>query len=835
VDASYVRPSIGPRPRGSKALLSHAGLLVCALLLSSPASGDWSGGGPEIGWVRTLLQTSGQVLYAGTYGGGIFRSTDGGLNWTEATTNARDAVVIDLAQGIDPGRTLYAATADRSLLRKEAGSDFWSELGSFPTGDRPPGVSIETFPFREFRIAFGSEQGVFMSNNLGASWPDTLQFAAGQSINDLLVFDAIPNTVHALTPLELVITSNNGQSEDAISDGLPPATFMLDLEPWFSGTDSLLVSDLRGPVWQFVDRDHFVEVGPLEGANPSSKYVCRLDTVGPGRILLGSSAGLWVSEDRLASWSRVDDQLPAQGAEVWAIEPSRVAPTDTLRMGSFTMGFLRTAAGGAAPWTVSNSGLTAAWARTIAPVAGSVLCGTAHGRLYRSSDQGASWQDVTGGLRTLQISVCHDTGSTWILSGSTGVVRSTDQGATWLPVALPPGVTRLNRLIESAGRLYAATNSGLVSSDDDGVSFVQVAGVPTGRASFALAMSDSGELAVGLDPGPQVFASSIYRGDADAGFAETVPPTGFRSRVRGLAFSGADLLVGGDGFGGSALYRITGSPTPEFVDLAALIGDGFFEVRDLAVRANLALVGTADDGAFISSDFGASWREYNEGLPTRRIEAVAFAPAPSRAIWVATLGRGAFSREADANVAIAVSQLAVEATDQGVRVRLAVAHSVHLRLRREGPGVSGRTLLEGVVDRDVDILDRLSASDGGLVEYIVEIAAGSGWVEQMRVQRRVDELVPPLRSRLMPAVPNPFNPRTTLRFTLARRGPVRLEIFDARGRRVRRLLDRELVAGPHSLGFDGHDDSGRLLASGVYYLLLSADDGQWRGRITLLR
>ena len=47
-----------------------------------------------------------------------------------------------------------------------------------------------------------------------------------------------------LTPLELVITSNNGQSEDAISDGLAPATFMLDLEPWFSGTDSLLVADL---------------------------------------------------------------------------------------------------------------------------------------------------------------------------------------------------------------------------------------------------------------------------------------------------------------------------------------------------------------------------------------------------------------------------------------------------------------------------------------------------------------------------------------------------------------------------------------------------------------
>ena len=84
-------------------------------------------------------------------------------------------------------------------------------------------------------------------------------------------------------------------------------------------------------------------------------------------------------------------------------------------------------------------------------------------------------------------------------------------------------------------------------------------------------------------------------------------------------------------------------------------------------------------------------------------------------------------------------------------------------------------------------------------------------------------------------MPNPFNPQTTLHFEIARAGTVRLDLFDVRGRRVRALVDQPLAAGPHELAFDGRDDDGSLLASGVYYLLLRAPDGERRGRITLVR
>lgn len=73
---------------------------------------------------------------------------------------------------------------------------------------------------------------------------------------------------------------------------------------------------------------------------------------------------------------------------------------------------------------------------------------------------------------------------------------------------------------------------------------------------------------------------------------------------------------------------------------------------------------------------------------------------------------------------------------------------------------------------------------------------------------------------LAPNVPNPFNPQTELRFNLPVDGQVRLTVYDVGGRTVRRLFDGRLPAGPHQVVWDGRDDSGLDLASGVYFYRL---------------
>ena len=68
------------------------------------------------------------------------------------------------------------------------------------------------------------------------------------------------------------------------------------------------------------------------------------------------------------------------------------------------------------------------------------------------------------------------------------------------------------------------------------------------------------------------------------------------------------------------------------------------------------------------------------------------------------------------------------------------------------------------------------------------------------------------------AVPNPFNPRTSVVVEVGEQSRVRAEVVDMAGRVVRTLLDQELTPGRHDLTWDGQDDSNHSLASGVYFL-----------------
>ncbi len=84
--------------------------------------------------------------------------------------------------------------------------------------------------------------------------------------------------------------------------------------------------------------------------------------------------------------------------------------------------------------------------------------------------------------------------------------------------------------------------------------------------------------------------------------------------------------------------------------------------------------------------------------------------------------------------------------------------------------------------------------------------------------------------------PNPFNARTGIEFGLPEATRVRLAVYDLAGRRVRALLDGiELGPGAHGADWDGLDESGRAVGSGVYVLTLDADGRRLTRRLTLLR
>jgi len=90
-------------------------------------------------------------------------------------------------------------------------------------------------------------------------------------------------------------------------------------------------------------------------------------------------------------------------------------------------------------------------------------------------------------------------------------------------------------------------------------------------------------------------------------------------------------------------------------------------------------------------------------------------------------------------------------------------------------------------------------------------------------------------------IPNPFNPATTLRFSVAEAGAVRLVIFDVNGRLVRTLVDGEVETGMHEVAWEGTDASGREVSSGMYLYRLTyagrtpSDQGTVTRKMVLVR
>ena len=83
--------------------------------------------------------------------------------------------------------------------------------------------------------------------------------------------------------------------------------------------------------------------------------------------------------------------------------------------------------------------------------------------------------------------------------------------------------------------------------------------------------------------------------------------------------------------------------------------------------------------------------------------------------------------------------------------------------------------------------------------------------------------------------PNPFNPETVIRFEIQFATHVRIDVYDVRGRHVRRLVDGILPSGQHSRLWDGRDDRGSELASGVYFYRLTAGGRSFTRKAVLLK
>ncbi|HEX6790338.1 MAG TPA: FlgD immunoglobulin-like domain containing protein [Candidatus Krumholzibacteria bacterium] len=187
-------------------------------------------------------------------------------------------------------------------------------------------------------------------------------------------------------------------------------------------------------------------------------------------------------------------------------------------------------------------------------------------------------------------------------------------------------------------------------------------------------------------------------------------------------------------------------------------------------------------------------------------------------------------------VAVAISSFGVRATDRGAMI--------DARFESTFPNVLVNVYRGAGRDGALNVLATQSMSGRSTFSYVDESAVpGKSYRYMIGVVDGEGEFVSPIQSFTMPAastrleqnMPNPFNPTTAIRFSLASKENVTLAVYDIAGRLVRSLVNGTREVGSHEMTWDGRDNAGASVSSGVYFYRLDAGKFSQTRKMVLLK
>jgi hypothetical protein len=142
-------------------------------------------------------------------------------------------------------------------------------------------------------------------------------------------------------------------------------------------------------------------------------------------------------------------------------------------------------------------------------------------------------------------------------------------------------------------------------------------------------------------------------------------------------------------------------------------------------------------------------------------------------------------------------------------------------------------------------LDKLGWTDQRVASFqIIASLTGTFYMDNIRfvapnpkitsVEEAAD-VIAPVAVALGQNYPNPFNAQTTIRYALPEASQVKLVVYDMLGQKVRTLADQHVPAGVHRFEWNGTDDQGHTVATGVYTYLLKTETYQETRRMVFLK
>ncbi len=761
--------------------------------------------------------TDENVIYAGAAEGGVLRSFNGGQTWLPVFDDQSSLAIGALA--IDPSdpNVIYAGTGEvnpgggsvayggAGVFRSRDQGNSWTSLGLENTGAIGRIRIDPTNPDRIFVAAMGQlwetnpERGVFRTTDGGATWEQVLTVDDMTGCVDLIMRPDAPNVLLATMwerirqpefydyggPGCAVYRSDNGgDTWSLVGGGLPP--------PSVSGGRIGL---------------------SLCASQPDVMHAVYCDNIGYFDGLYRSTDGGW-------NWTRTNDTVLTDvfASYGWWFGNVRTHPVNPNIIYVLGLPFWRSTNGGASYQDASHIMHVDHHALAFGPGSSPVIYNGNDGGVYRSTNGGSLWVKLPDLPITQMYRVALDTGNPVALYCGTqdNGTQRTLTGALddWEHIFGGDGFQPLVHPLDS-DRIWAQYQYGNLYYSSDG-------GSNWNYATNGIGFSDrqnwnSPLIQDPTDPDTRYFGTNkLYRSNGNTSW----------------------LLISPDLTGGPH------SDNPGQVDgtlttLAVSPQDG-----------NVIWTGSNDGYVQVTTTGGAFWQNVSASLPERWVTSVRCDPHDRETAYVTVSGfRWAeplphvfrttslgFSWEnISGNLPEApANDLVVDPLTSG---RYFVATDVGIYETRDG-GTTWEVMGLGLPNVVVTSLALRSAERILIAATYGRSFFGIPLDDITAVPEELEDsstagLV--LRGRTYAPYPNPARGRTRIQWEISRAAPVRVEIVTVSGRR---LVSRHLAGAKAGLGWwdwDGRDDRGRRLSSGIYLLTVYAGHERLGSETVVLR
>ena len=355
--------------------------------------------GPYSGEVRALYAAPKGVLFAGTWGAGIFRSTDRGNTWTPVNTG----------------------------LAYEPGKGF---------------VYVEVFAQKEEVLYVGTQGGLYASTDGGNTWHHVSSFRKPESISGVVV---IGDRIYVSTLNTGVwYSDDDGGSWLQVNDGFGPKS-VRELSSigttLIAGGHQLFRKRANEDALTAINDDFFVQRVESLAVTDDLLYVGAYTNEGE----------LFKSKDEGGSLTHITPDKMRNPVIALAVFGA------TVYVGTYGSGVFRSDDSGDS-WTAVNEGLTDQMVCALLAVnEDTVFAGTAEGGIFRTMDGGISWVEANTGLTNTRVGELAVVGNTIYAGMKEKIVHSVDGGESWQPVQISsmPIEYLFSTLSVSDGELYA--------------------------------------------------------------------------------------------------------------------------------------------------------------------------------------------------------------------------------------------------------------------------------------------------------------------------------------------------------------------------------------------